>query len=358
MKAARQTHFNEERLYVQDIPVPEPHAHQVLARTEAASLCHTDLDARAGKYHTRLPYTPSHEAVGVVTRVGSAVTRFRVGDRVGALAFQGACGNCPDCANGTFTYCAHLDGLFGLSLDGGFAEYFVSDDRFTVPVPTALAAEQAAPLMCAGTTVYAAIRKALRACGKAPADVLLAIVGVGGLGHLGVQMAKALGVRVAALDSRDEPLQLVQNFGPLAPDVVVNTSRHGAAEAARQVHACKPGAGSPTVSLGPDAVVCVAPAPAAFRYAADVVCRHGTLVVVGQPSGGITFDEAHFTSKDITVVGSLLGTCAEAEECMDLVVQHSIFVKVHTYPLERINDMYADSHAADTVGRYCVKFAA
>lgn len=200
---------------------------------------------------------------------------LKVGDRVGVLAFRDPCGECYDCQlsekgtlPGARVYC-NSKIFMGISSDGAAAEYMLADARFVVPLPDALSFEAAAPLMCAGTTIY----RAIKASGARP-EQTVAFVGIGALGHLGVQFAKSMGMRVVAVDAREAPLEMVKTL-KYSPDVILD-SRHGAKAALETI-----GGG------GVDVCIVCTHVDQAFTYGLDITRRHGVFVAVGIPSNAI-----------------------------------------------------------------------
>jgi len=242
-------------------------------------------------------------------------------------------------------YCDNIRGLAGLTTDGGFAEYMIADGRFLVPIPSNIPFEKAAPLMCAGATMYGAIKKA-----NVPKGSSLGIVGLGGLGHIGVQFAKSLGYRVVAVDNRAEPLALVKSLR-LKPDLVISAS-DPLEDAISQIHTFT--AGPPTSYPGLDAVIIATDGPGTFAYGAKITRKHGTLVVVGQPNDGVKFDFRDLVFRDVHVVGSVLSTPEQAREMMDLVHKEGIEIVTKVYPLDKVNELVEDYHKPDMKGRFVV----
>jgi D-arabinose 1-dehydrogenase-like Zn-dependent alcohol dehydrogenase len=220
--------FNEN-YKLEEIPTPVPQRNEVLVRIVAASFCHTDYQVYKGAYHTQLPHTGSHEPVGTIAALGpDASKKWKVGDRVGVYLFRSPCGSCADCRwyatehegklNARYCKDKAMGGI--LKADGGFAEYMLSFDDAIMRVPEGLPLDQAAPLMCAGCTMWTAILEA-----KTNKGSTMAIVGVGGLGILGIQFAKAMGYRVVAIGSRDNATNLAIIPDGLGPDLYVNRKR-------------------------------------------------------------------------------------------------------------------------------------
>jgi alcohol dehydrogenase, propanol-preferring len=208
-------------LTFRELPVPTPGPGLILVRTEACGVCHTNLHARNGDWPLKpaLPFTPGHEAVGLVTALGAGVTSVKIGDRVGVPWLYFACGHCEFCLTAREPVCAGAQ-FGGYTRDGGFARYLVADPDYVAHIPARLAATEAAPLICAGITSYRGIRETQ----ARPGDWLV-VSGIGGLGHLGVQYATAMGLRVCAVDIDDAKLDHARRLGA---DAVVKATGGGA----------------------------------------------------------------------------------------------------------------------------------
>src|SRR5262245_35340673 len=202
-------HDFEAPLLVERVPKSVPGEGQALVRIEASGLCHTDIHAAHGDWPVKPspPFTPGHEGVGIVEALGPGATEVAVGDRVAVPWLGYACGVCDHCVSGWETLCTAQKNT-GYSIDGGFAEYVNAYSRYVVPVPSGVDPLDAAPLTCAGVTAY----KAVKVAGTRPTD-LVAVFGVGGLGHLAIQYAVIAGGTVVAVDVHDEKLELAQELG-------------------------------------------------------------------------------------------------------------------------------------------------
>src|SRR6202042_3165880 len=196
-------------LVLEQWDIPSPGANQIVIKTEACGVCHTDLHAAKGDWPVKptLPFIPGHEAIGLVTAVGAGVTIVKEGDRVGVPWLYSACGHCEYCLTGWETVCAQAQ-FGGYTRNGGFAEYLLADPNYVAHVPTGLAAADAAPLICAGITTY----KGIKQTGAKPGE-WIAISGAGGLGHVAIQYAKAMGLHVAAVDLGPEKMTLARKLG-------------------------------------------------------------------------------------------------------------------------------------------------
>ncbi|XP_055388641.1 alcohol dehydrogenase-like [Condylostylus longicornis] len=198
---------------------PIPTGHQVLAKTTVSGVCHTDVHVAAGDWGTlKLPLTPGHEGVGVVEAVGSEVTTIKIGDRIGVAWLGSSCMDCYLCKDGRENMCENQKQT-GFVQDGSFAEYFIADERFAAKIPSGVSDAEAAPVLCAGVTSYKALRMA-----NAPAGARIVIAGAcGGLGHLAIQYAKAMGYEVIALDVFDEAKEVMTK--ELGADFIINLGR-------------------------------------------------------------------------------------------------------------------------------------
>ena len=208
MKAAVVQQFGRP-LVMEDRPIPEPGPGQITVRMEASGLCHTDIHAAHGDWPVKPtpPFVPGHEGVGIVHAVGDGVTSLRGGERVAVPWLGYACGTCGFCLTGWETLCEQQRNT-GYSVDGCYAEYFLAEAAFAARVPEGVDRFEAAPLTCAGVTTYKAIK-----VGRVQPAELVAISGVGGLGHLALQYAKIFGAHVAAIDVTDEKLELARELG-------------------------------------------------------------------------------------------------------------------------------------------------
>ena len=214
MKAAVVRKFTEP-LSIEEMQVPEVGQGQILVKIEACGVCHTDLHAADGDWPVKPkpPFIPGHEGVGTVSAVGAGVTAVKEGDRVGVPWLHTACGHCRHCLAAWETLCDSQQNT-GYSVNGGFAEYTLADPNYVGHLPDGLDFEPAAPILCAGVTVY----KGLKETDAKPGETVV-ISGIGGLGHVAVQYAKAMGLEVIAVDISDEKLSLARRMGA---DAVVN----------------------------------------------------------------------------------------------------------------------------------------
>jgi alcohol dehydrogenase, propanol-preferring len=322
MKAAVVSEFGKP-LTIEDRPVPEPGPGQVTIRMEASGLCHTDIHAANGDWPVRPtpPFVPGHEGVGTVCAVGAGVTSPGMGQRVAVPWLGYACGTCKYCLTGWETLCLQQRNS-GYSVDGCFAEYFLAEAAFASPVPDGISSFDAAPLTCAGVTTY----KAVKVGNVRPAD-LVAISGVGGLGHLALQYAKIFGGTVAAIDITDEKLQLAKDLGA---DFVID-ARTEDPTAALQAHG------------GADVAIGLAVDDKSFAAAYQGLRRGGRLVLVALPAEGtlsIPVFDTVLSGK--SVIGSIVGTRADLADVFALHAAGRTRVISEIRPIESVNSSIDD----------------
>src|SRR5947199_574221 len=259
MKAAVVHDFTSP-LQIEDIPIPEPGIGEIVVKIEASGLCHTDIHAAHGDWPVKpkLPFIPGHKGVGRVARVGPEVIEVKEGDRVAVPWLGYACGTCEYCVSGWETLCLEQKNT-GYSFDGGFAEYVNAYAKYVVHVPVGVDPVDAAPLTCAGVTTY----KAVKVVGTRPSDVV-AVFGVGGLGHLAIQYAAIAGGTVVAVDLFDEKLELARELGAT---YTVNARERDPVEAIQELG-------------GAHQAIALAVSPASFEQAYRSLRRGGTLVFV------------------------------------------------------------------------------
>ena len=277
------------KVEIREVPVPEPGPGQVLVRMLASGLCHTDIHAANGDWPVKPhpPFTPGHEGVGLVEKVGPGATLHRPGDRVAIAWLGSACGHCRYCLTGWETLC-EAQRNSGYAVDGAWAEYAVAADSHVVAVPDAVSSFDAAPLTCAGVTTF----KAVKVSGVQPGQTA-AIYGIGGLGHLAVQYARTFGARVVAVDVEDAKLDLARELGA---DHVVNARTADPVEAVRDLG-------------GADVAVVLATSPTVFEQAFSALRRGGRLVCVGLPADDkMTVPIFDLVLGGKSVIGSIVGT--------------------------------------------------
>lgn len=336
MKAAVVSKFQEE-LKLQDVPKPTPGPGQALVKMEACGVCHTDLHAVNGDWPVKpkLPLIPGHEGVGVVEAVGDGVTAVKVGDRVGIPWLYSACGECDYCLKGQETLC-HAQENGGYSVDGAYAEYCLAAADYVAKIPDSLSSVDAAPILCAGVTTY----KALKVSEAKPGD-WVAIYGIGGLGHVALQYAKAMGFNVVAVDIADEKLELAKSLGA---DITVNGKNEDPAEAIQQQVG------------GVQAAISVAVTKVAFEQAYRSVKRGGSLVVVGLPHDELPIPIFDTVLNGVTVKGSIVGTRIDMKEALEFAAQGKVKAQIETAPLSKVNEILDTMEKGKINGRMVLTF--
>lgn len=334
MLAAQVTRFGAP-LELNRIPIPEPGPGQVLVKVDAVGVCHTDLHAAQGDWPHKphLPFIPGHEAVGQIVRLGAGVTTVEVGDRVGVPWLHEACGRCEFCLGGWETLCPQQKRT-GYDVNGGFAEYLVANPNYVAHIPSGMDAVHAAPLVCAGVTVY----KGLVMTQARPGD-WVAISGIGGLGHLAVQYAKAMGFQVVAVDIDDQKLDLAAKLGS---DLTVNAASTDVAGYLQR-----------TVG-GVHGVLVTAVGRAAFTQALAMVRPGATVVLNGIPPGDMSLNIFDLVMRAITLRGSIVGTRSDMAHALSLAAQKNIRATIRTARLSDINQIFADMHSVAIAGRIVI----
>jgi propanol-preferring alcohol dehydrogenase len=331
MKAAVVNQFHQ-KLEIKEVPIPEVGQGEVLVRITACGVCHTDLHAANGDWPVKpkLPLIPGHEGVGYVEKVGPGVSSIKIGDRVGIPWLFSACGECEYCLTGWETLCkSQLNG--GYSADGGYAEYCVAPAAYVARIPDGVSDEEIAPILCAGVTTY----KALKVTDARPGE-WVAIYGIGGLGHIALQYAKAMGFNVIAVDISDDKLELAKKLGA---DLTVN------GKSVDPVQEIENKVG------GAHAAVSVAVTPKAFEQAYRSVRRGGTLVVVGLPTGELPIPIFDTVLNGVTVKGSIVGTRKDMQEALDFAARGKVKAIIETQPLEKINEVFERMEKGNINGR-------
>jgi alcohol dehydrogenase, propanol-preferring len=318
MKAAVVRAFGEP-LVIEERTDPRPGPGEVRVRVEASGLCHTDIHAARGDWPVKPvpPFVPGHEGVGLVEELGEGVTHLAVGDRVAVPWLGRACGRCEHCLSGWETLCEQQINT-GYGCDGGYAGKMLARADYAQPVPEGVSPFDAAPLTCAGVTTY----KALKVAQVRPAQ-LVAISGIGGLGHLAVQYAKIAGATVAAIDVTDDKLALAAQLGA---DIVIDARKEDVGAVLKQ-HG------------GAHAAIALAVNEAAFAAVNTGLRRGGKLVMVALPAHG-TIEIPIFDTvlNGTSVIGSIVGTRQDLAEVFQLHAAGRTRVIYETRPLESVNE--------------------
>jgi propanol-preferring alcohol dehydrogenase len=339
MKAAVLHEFKKP-LAIEDVPRPSLNATDLLLQVEACGVCHSDLHVVDGEWPqftslTKIPLIPGHEIAGRVVEKGCAVKEFQIGDRVGVPWIYWTCGECEFCREGNENLCARQK-ITGVTVDGGFAEFLKAPASHAVKIPDALSAAEAAPLFCAGVTVYRALKQARISAGQR-----LAIFGIGGLGHLAVQVARELGAEVTAIDVADEKLSLAETLGAANCLNATSTNVTKALRAKGGVH----------VAL----VTCAA--RAAYDTAFACVRPTGTLLAVGLPAENISFPPILMAAKEVRIHASAVGTRQDLHEVLALAGQGKIHCRVATHPLSDVNLVLDRLRQGQVSGRMVLFFS-
>lgn len=329
-------HSFEEPLRIEQVAKPTAGPGEIVVRIEASGLCHTDIHAAHGDWPVKPspPFIPGHEGVGIVESVGQGVSEVTVGDRVAIPWLGYACGTCDYCVSGWETLC-HEQRNTGYSVDGGFAEYVKASGRYVVKVPDGIDPVDAAPLTCAGVTTY----KAVKVSGARPSD-LVAVFGIGGLGHLALQYARIAGARVVAVDIHEEKLELARGLGA---EFTVNAARVDPAAEIQRLG-------------GADAAIATAVEPKPFEHAYRSLRRGGRLVFVGLPADNhIELPIFETVLNGISVVGSIVGTRLDLREVFELHAAGMTRVIYEERPLEQVNEAIDEVERGDIKARVVLR---
>src|SRR6202041_2854490 len=319
--------------------IPSPGANQIVIKTEACGVCHTDLHAAKGDWPVKptLPFIPGHEAIGLVTAVGAGVSIVKEGDRVGVPWLYSACGHCEYCLSAWETVCPNAK-FGGYTSNGGFAEYILADPDYVARVPSGLSAIEAAPLICAGVTTYKGIKQT-----EARPGEWVAISGVGGLGHLAVQYAKAMGLLVCAIDIDDEKLAHAKRVGA---DLVFTAKAGDPADALKK-QTCG----------GAHGVLITAPSLIAFKQGVGMTRKRGTCVLVGLPPGEFPVPLFDVVANCITIRGSFVGTRQDMVEALAFAVTGKVKADIELQPLSAIKQIFTRLEHGEVASRVVLNFA-
>lgn len=338
MKAAVVRAFGEP-LTIEERPIPRPGRGDLLVEVIACGVCHTDVHAADGDWPVKPhpPFIPGHETAGRVVALGEGVRDFAIGDAVGITWLHDACGACEFCITGWETLCPNQH-MSGYTVDGGWAQYAIAKAAYAGRLPADADFAQLAPILCAGVTTY----KGLKETEARPGE-WVAISGLGGLGHLGIQYAKAMGLNVVGLDVAADKLALARAIGA---DVAIDARRPDAA--AQVVEATHGGA---------HGVLVTAVSPAAFGQALQYVRPKGTIALNGLPPGSFQTPIFDVVLKRITIRGSIVGTRKDLAEAIDFAVRGKVRADIHHAALEDVNRVIADLKAGKVEGRIVLDLA-
>lgn len=338
MNVAQVEQFGQP-LVLKELAVPTPGPGQILVKTEACGVCHTDLHAASGDWPVKpaLPFTPGHEGIGIVTALGAGVVAVKEGDRVGVPWLYSACGHCEFCLAAREPVCA--DAQFGgYTRNGGFAEYIIADPNYVAHIPAGLAPSAAAPLICAGITSY----KGLKETQARPGEWVV-VSGIGGLGHLAVQYARSMGLQVCAVDIADGKLEHARRLGA---DAVVNASAGDPVAAVRKI-----------IEGGAHGVLITAPSLPAFKQGVGMTRKHGTCVLVGIPPGDFPTPLFDVVANCITIRGSFVGNRRDMAEALAFAAAGKVKADIELQPLSAINDVFTRLAQGEVPSRVVIDFA-
>ncbi|MGL6161824.1 alcohol dehydrogenase AdhP [Microbulbifer sp.] len=331
MKAAVVHEFGKP-LSIEEVTVPNVSPGKVLVKIEASGVCHTDLHAAAGDWPVKPnpPFIPGHEGSGVVAQVGEGVKIVKEGDRIGVPWLHTACRHCHHCITGWETLCGEQLNT-GYSVNGCFAEYVLADADYVARLPRGLAFDSSAPILCAGVTVY----KGLKETECRPGETVV-ISGIGGLGHMAVQYAKAMGMKVIAVDIDDNKLKLASSLGA---DLTLNAKNTDpVAEVQKQMG-------------GANGVLVTAVSGSAFTQGVGMLGRHGTMVLNGLPPGTFDLDIFDTVLSRKTIRGSIVGTRADLEEALEFAGEGKVESHFTTEPMDNINSIFDRMREGKIEGR-------
>jgi alcohol dehydrogenase, propanol-preferring len=322
-------------LAIEDLPVPEPKPGEVLIEVAACGVCHSDLHAVDGDWTPlpNLPLIPGHEVTGHVAAAGEGVARFRLGDRIGVPWMYSACGHCEFCLQGMEVICRDGEAT-GYSKPGGYGQYMIADAAFCGRIPEAADLYEIAPILCAGVTTYRGIKRT----GARPGQ-WLAVIGIGGLGHIAVQYGRAMGLRVVAIDVDDGKLALAKSHGA---ELLFNAAGGDLSRAIKK-------------SIGGvHGAIVTAVSPKAFEQSLGILRNGGTVCWIGLPGGeadNIRLAISSVVNGEISIRGSNVGTRQDLQEAVDFAARGLVKAKIEKQPLEAINDVFARMKKGAITGR-------
>ena len=333
MKAAI-LHDFKTPLSIEETARPHPEADEVVIQVEACGVCHSDLHVAQGDWKqfagiVKKPLILGHEIAGRVFEKGSAVHDLQIGDRVGVPWLHWSCGECEFCREGNENLCSRQK-ITGVTVDGGYAEFVKAPASHALKIPDALSAVEAAPLFCAGVTVYRALKGARIVRGQR-----LAVFGIGGLGHLAVQLGRAFGAEVTAIDISEEKLALAKSLG------ATNTLNATASDGIKQLRR----------SGGVHVALVTSAAKAAYEMAFSCLRPTGTLLVVGLPAENICFPPILMAAGEIRVQASAVGTRQDIREVLAMAADGKVRCFAVARPLNQANEVLDELQKGQVAGR-------
>ncbi|KAF3054117.1 hypothetical protein E8E11_011769 [Didymella keratinophila] len=353
MKAAQIVEFDKP-YQLCETTKPTCGENDLLVQVYAAGFCHSDLQVLQGQFPASLPMIPSHEPAGKIVQIGAHVQgNWKVGDRVGVLNFKNACRQCVGCrqhmrrSSRTRTdprFCEKRQ-MAGFKHDGAFAEYMLADPETTIHLPEGVSFEQGAPLMCAGATAWGALRKLKP---EVESGEAVAIVGIGGVGHLALQFAKAMGFRTVAIDNREEGRQLAQEVEEhLKPDLVVDSTASNADEQILEF----------TLGEGLAGVVVCTDSVAANAWSLQQLGNNGVMVPLGLPKDKWQFDSEAMVFRELIIKGSYVSSADEAELMFKVVAEHTIASRLAVLSFDQIPSLVDRYLHKSMKGRLVIQIA-
>ena len=333
MKAAVVTKFGAP-LEIKEVEKPKIESGKIIVKIVACGVCHTDLHAAHGDWPVKptVPFIPGHEGVGYVDEVGEGVTSVKVGDRVGVPWLYTACGHCKYCKSGWETLCEKQENT-GYSVNGGFAEYVLADPDYVGRIPDNLGFEEVAPILCAGVTVY----KGLKETEVKPGQHVV-ISGIGGLGHLAVQYAIAMGMIVIAVDIDDKKLELAKSLGA---SLTINAKNEDPAEKLSSLG-------------GAEGVLVTAVGTSSFSQGLGMLARKGTMSLVGLPPGDFPLPIFDTVLSRKTIRGSIVGTRLDLEEALQFAADGKVTSHFSMDKIENINAIFDKMIKGEIEGRIVI----
>jgi alcohol dehydrogenase, propanol-preferring len=333
MKAAVLREFKQP-LTIQEVDPPKPADEEVLIAVEACGVCHSDLHVADGDWPqfariVKRPLILGHEIAGRVVEKGASVHDLQVGDRVGVPWLHWTCGECEFCREGNENLCARQK-ITGVTVDGGYAEFVTAPASHTLKIPDSLSLVEAAPLFCAGVTVYRALKQAKISRGQR-----LAIFGIGGLGHIAVQIGRALGAEIAAVDISEEKLALARSLG--ASDVF-NAASTDVTKEFRRLG-------------GVHAALVASAAKAAYDMAFSCLRPSGCLLIVGLPAQDICFPPILMAAREVRMQASAVGTRQDLSEILAMAAQGKVRCQTATRPLAQADQVLDQLRSGHVSGR-------
>jgi len=332
MKAAVVRQFGDP-LRIEEVPVKRPRKNEILVKVMVSGVCHTDLHAARGDWPVKpnLPLIPGHEGLGYIAALGEGVNFLKEGDVVGVPWLHSACGHCEHCITGWETLCESQTNS-GYGVDGAYAEYVIADARYVGQLPSTINFIEMAPILCAGVTVY----KGLKETEVKPGE-WVAISGIGGLGHVAVQYAKAMGMHVAAIDISDDKLQLAKALGA---EITINAREKDPGDFIKR-----------ETRGGVQGALVTAVSTTAFSTALSTLRRKGTLALTGLPPGSFDLPIFETVLNRYTIRGSIVGTRKDLQEALEFALEGKVKAKVHEARLEDINQVFDTMKRGEIDGR-------